>query len=70
MMSDFTSSYYSAEDVCISTLMEFELLLELKQDSGYYKIFYAYFLLVKKHTYKKIKMMKIFSIQKKDEGRL
>jgi hypothetical protein len=25
-----TSSYYSAEDVCISTLVEFELLLELK----------------------------------------
>jgi hypothetical protein len=25
-----TSSYYSAEDVCISTLVEFELLFELK----------------------------------------
>jgi hypothetical protein len=26
----YTSSYYSAEDVCISTLVDFELLLELK----------------------------------------
>jgi hypothetical protein len=25
-----TPSYYSAEDVCISTLVDFELLLELK----------------------------------------
>jgi hypothetical protein len=31
-----TSSYYSAEDVCISRLVEFELLLELKfeQNNG------------------------------------
>jgi hypothetical protein len=40
-----TSSYYSAEDLCISRLLEFELLLELKfeqknstsLDSLYYK---------------------------------
>jgi hypothetical protein len=25
-----TSSYYSAEDVCINTLVDFELLLDLK----------------------------------------